>query len=354
LSADALKPESTLGTPKKQATFGVGFLTTDSHLALSFSPDGKTLASASLDGSVRLWDVTTGKERTSFKEQSCQVWALAFSPNGKMLALGGWEKEGDKFIGAVWLRDVASGKLKETFGKQRYGTFSVAYSPDGKTLASGGDDCTVRLWDVESGGETATLLKQPHHSVMCVAFSPDGKTLAASGGSVEPMKGGTFFSVVRLLDVASGKERASLQGHRHWVSSVAFSPDNKTLASGSYDGTVRLWDATSGKQKTVFEARHKQGLILSVAFSPDARFIATGGVDGGGAKAAKGVGTVRLWDVTTGKEKTTFGPHGPFVTSVVFGPAGKTLASGSGDTTVKLWNVPAARESGAAANDAKQ
>jgi uncharacterized protein (TIGR03067 family) len=346
LRAADLKPRTTLGTPNKQATFGVGFDTRDSHLALAFSPDGKTLASGSLDGGVRLWDVATGKENAAFKEQPRQVWSLVFSPDGKTLALSGWERDGAKFIGAVWLRDVASGKLKETFGRQRYGIYSVASSPDGKTLASGGDEGAVRLWDLESGREKGTLSKQPHH-FLSVAFSPDGKMLAAAGGSVEPGKGGKFWSVVQLWDVSSGKEVASLKGHSHWVSSVAFSPDSKTLASGSYDGTVRLWDVAAAKQKSVFKGRHEQSLVLSVAFTPDGKTIAAGGAEGSGIKADKGMGTVRLWDVTTGQQKATLEPHGPFVTAVVFSPDGMTLASGSGDTTVKLWSVPAS-------NDAKE
>jgi WD40 repeat protein len=345
LPADEQKPRATLGTPKAGTTFGAGQAATDSALAVAFSPDGKTLAAGSLKGTVWLWDAASGRQTVSFKQPSCQVRSLAFSPDGKTLALGGGERQGDNIFGCVCLWDLASGKAKDAFEKHRYGVYSVAFSPDGKTLASGGDERVVRLWDAASGREKAVLTAQPAYWILSVAFSPDGNTLAAAGGSAEPGPGGPgeghFFSMVRQWDVASGKETRSFQGHTHWVSSVVFSPDGKTLASGSYDGTIRLWDVASGKPQAIFKGGKGRWVVLSVAFSPDGRTLASGGAD-----LDKGIGTVRSWDVPKAEERVTFPGHGPFVTSVAFSPNGKILASGSGDTTVKLWDVAPDKPSG--------
>jgi WD40 repeat protein len=292
--ADELKTRATLGKPRSGAPFG--YADTDSHLALAFSPDAKTLVAASLDGQVRLWDVRTGEEKVSLNEESRHVWSAVYSPDGRSVALSGWETNGDKRTGKLRLWDLALGEAPEVFESERYGIYSAAFSPDGKTLAFGGDDRTVRLLNVASRAPAAVLQKSPAQWVLGVAFSPDGKTLAAGGGSSEPgAKAGTFFSIVRLWDVISGKEVAAFQGHTHWVSSVAFSPDGKTLASGSYDGTVRLWDVASRTQKAIFHGEHKQSMVLSIAFSHDGKILAIGGAQPSGAASDKSVGAVRLW-----------------------------------------------------------
>ncbi|MEU5427820.1 helix-turn-helix domain-containing protein [Streptomyces olivoreticuli] len=154
-------------------------------------------------------------------------------------------------------------------------------------------------------------------TVASVAYSPDGKTLAT----------GSFDKTVRLWNTAGGELRKTLTGHTGMVNSVAFSPDGRTLATGSSDKTVRIWDATSGELRDTLIGH--ADTVAAVVFSPDGKTLATGGSDK----------SVRLWDMTTGKPRHVLTGHTGAVTSVVFGPDGKTLASASGDRSVRIWDA---------------
>lgn len=277
-------------------------------VSLAFSSDGRTLASGSQDKTVRLWDVVAARERARLFGHENEVSSVAFSPDGRMLASGSWDK-------TVRLWDVARGGERARLAGHESGVLSVAFSPDGRTLASGGIEKTVRQWDVVSGRALPNLVGH-ENPLRSVALSPDGRMLATGGDD----------KTVRLWDVASGRERARLVGHEGSVRSVAFSPDGQRLASGGDDETVRLWYVARERDRpTILE--HK-GRVLSLAFSSDGLTLASGG------------GTMRLWDVASGRERT-----GPLVgRSVAFSPDGRMLASGGEDKTVRLWDVASGRE----------
>ncbi|HEV8484192.1 MAG TPA: WD40 repeat domain-containing protein [Blastocatellia bacterium] len=276
--------------------------------AIAYSPDGKTLATGSLDNTVKLWD--TSSCVATLEGHSGSVSAVAFSPDGKTLATSSSDT-------TVKLWDTASHELVETLTGHKKPVKVVAFSPDGKTLATGSDDQTVKLWDSASRKEFATL---PGHSksVSWLAFSPDGKTLATVSED----------STVKLWDIASRRELATLTGHSGPVWAVAFSPDGRTLATSGDDGAVKLWNTASRKELETLKAH--QSAIYVVAFSPDGTKLATGSLDD--------TSNIKLWDAASRRELATLTQSGS-VLALAFSPNSQTLATVSSDNTVKLWDT---------------
>jgi predicted NACHT family NTPase len=276
--------------------------------AVAFSPDGKLLATGGTDGVVRCWDVASGREILTGKGHNSWVSSVAFSPDGKTLASSSSDR-------TVKLWNCHSGECFQTLQGHSDMVRSVAFSPDGKTLASGSDDRTVKLWDCRSG-ECLQTWQGHSDMVRSVAFSPDGKTLASGSNDL----------TVKLWDCHSGECLQTWQGHSNWVRSVAFSPDGKTLASSSDERTVKLWDCHSGECLQTWQG--DSNWVLSVTFSPDGNTLASGGSDS----------TVKLWDCRSGDCLQTWQGHSNWVRSVAFSPDGQSLASSSNDRTVKLWD----------------
>ena len=341
--------------------------------SVAFSLDGETLASAHRDEVVRLWSVSSRELLRSLKGHTSRVLSVVFSPDGETLASGGWDRtilwdvktgellhslkgipgggqmrigdeefyvthkdrvrsvafspDGETLVSAyynkIWLWDVQIGEQTRIIdiddskeGPRKGGhTLNVVFSPDGETLASGGDDNTVRLLNAETGKQIHTF-KGHEDYVSSVVFSPDGETLAS----------GSHDNTIRLWNTKTGTHFRTLIGHEGDVSGVAFSPDGKTLASGSYDNTGRLWNVKTGELVRILEGH--EGGVRSAAFSPDGKTLARDTDN-----------TIRLWDVISGSHLRTFTGHESYVSSVAFSPDGTTLASGSYDSTIRLWNT---------------
>ncbi len=276
-----------------------------------FSPDGTLLASYSVDSKIIVWDVETRSQRASLTSQG-QVQSLIFSPDGTMLAYGGHGM-------TVRLWDTVTGEERAEL-TEHTGVLNLAFSPDGAMLVSSGLIGTVRLWDVES--ESSGIFRERAGWIMNMAYSPDGATLATYA----------WDGALRLWETTTGNLNAELATHTSPVTSVAFSPDSKTLVSGGEDGGVRLWDVRTNSLRATLWGHVTR--VFSVAFSPDGRLVASGGFDR----------TVRLWDVVSGRQIALFTGHENFVRGVAFSPDGKLVASGSTDETVRLWDVATGEE----------
>jgi WD40 repeat protein len=282
---------------------------------VTFSNDGRLALSAGSDGTVRLWDLTTGKEVKQLSGHQDKVQSVAFSRDGRLALTGALDK-----TARVW--EVAEGRELVCFRGHKDWVRSVAFSTDGKRAltASGGPnniDCTVRLWDVANGQEIRTM-KGHDKPVTCAVFTPDDRQ-AVSGGD---------DGSVRLWDLSDGSELRKYVGHQGHIYGVAVSGDGRVIASVGSDKTIRLWDLKGTK-----EIRHLDGhteLITSVAFSSDSRRLLSGSLDK----------TVRLWDRESGKERARFEGHQGGVKCVALSGDDRFGLSAGIDKVVRLWRLP--------------
>jgi RNA polymerase sigma factor (sigma-70 family) len=318
---DISKGREVLGTPAHAGEV----------LAIAYAPDGRFVATASADHSIRLWETRAGKPMALLRGHERDVTSLAFSPDGRYLTSAAMDR-------SVRLWQIATGLQTHNITlediKLPNGVFQgvrrhVGFTPDGKTFFAVGSDLSFHMWEVTSGKEVNQRVWHLGGAVKplgeaesgfvqaaMVQLSPDAKTAAV-----------LFNKELHFLDVASGQEFAKMD-NKGVLASMAFAADGRTLASGGWDKTVRLWEVASGK---LIRSISVPGFINSTAFSPNGRFVAVGC---GWLNA-----TIRLYEVSSGKEVVVFQGIGSCIGTVQFSPDGRTLASGQRDTTALLWDV---------------
>jgi WD40 repeat protein len=298
---------------------------------VAFSPDGKLLAGAGSGNAVRILDAATGRQLRVLKGHTQFVQAVVFSPDGKRLASGSLDQ-------TVKLWEVDTGRELRSLKGHR--VQALAFCPaDPARLASGSIDGGIQVWDLAKG-QVAFTLSEPYKldvkpdellestwAVLCVAFSPDGARLASGHNKADSGFYGGAPDLLKVWDLQARRLASTFRGHDQDVHSVAFSPDGRSLASGSSDRTVRLWDVATGREIRVYRG-HKAG-VSSVVFSPDGTRL----VSGGGEYAFSG--EVKIWDTTAEPGVVIRRGKHP-LGKAAFSPDGRSVASCfGGDVTVE-------------------
>jgi WD40 repeat protein len=279
----------------------------DAIYGLSFGLDDTTVYSASLDGTIRAWDVTTGETVGAFEGHTHGVCSVATTPEGDRLVSGSID-------GTLRIWDTDTGAELAVLSGHSARVWGVAVSPDGRTAASAGSDKSVRVWDLVTGHEIHHLHGHPGGATT-VSFSPDGTRLASSG----------LDETVLIWRLATGAVERRLEGHTGEVMGLAFSPDGRTVATGSFDRSVRLWDLVSGRSRILGE---HEARVHGIAFDPTGRRLGTSCADG----------TARVWDVRSG-EYVKLAGHLDEANTLTFGRGGSIVATGGDDRTVRLWRA---------------
>jgi WD40 repeat protein/serine/threonine protein kinase len=280
-----------------------------------FSPDGHWLATASEDGSARVWNAATGALALRLRHEG-NVRVVAFSPDGSAILTVSAD-------GTARLWNAATGERRGVIAPGRGALANGSFSPDGSRVAIVSEEGEVSLWDPATAARSAVLLPgtgQRQETRAPIRFSPDGALVAAADG----------IATARVWRVDSGRSLAVMRGHRAAIRNIEFSPDSRRLSTASEDGTGAIWDASSGRR--LLSLPHGRQ-VNDVLFSPDGKLVLTVSTDV----------NALLWDVETGQVRLTLRGHTGAITGGLFGPGGRWIATASEDGTAILWDGASGR-----------
>lgn len=276
---------------------------------LTISPDGKTLASASADKTIKLWNLVTGQEIRTLQGHASFINYLVISPDGQILA----SASADKTI-KIW--NLTTGQIIRTItGHDNYVNY-LAMSPDGQMLVSASADKTIKVWNLTTGKEIRTLKGHPTY-IDYFVISPDWQNIAT----------GSANKNITVWNIPTGKKIHTLTGHTNAVNSLVMMPDGQTLISASGDKNIKIWNLATGKE--IHTLASHSSFVNYVLTSPDGQTLASASADN----------TIKIWNVVTGKEIRTLKGHSNFVNYLVISSDGQTLYSASADKTIKVWNL---------------
>jgi WD40 repeat protein len=285
----------------------------DSVWVAAYSPDRKTLFVGGREKRFEIWDLST-KQILVSRDGHGTTRCAAFSPDGHTLATGGDD-------GKVFLWDAQTGERKTEFLRHPGAVSAVVYTSDGLTLVSACDGGIVKLWNTKTGAEQGTW-REHQRQIYCASISPDDRWLLTGGGDWTSDARGELI----VWELATGRVRAKLDGHRLAVWAVEFTPDGKRFAASCSSGEAKVWDSETLQEVTTL--KHKTW-TRGLDFSPDGKTLAVG----------QGDGSVRLWDTTSWKQNASLDGHESFTFFLQFAPDGNTLATSGNDGTVRFWPV---------------
>jgi WD40 repeat protein len=289
-----------------------------------FRADGRRVATASYDGTAAIWDAVSGACLRQLRGHRWRVGSVAFSPDGKRVATGSWD-----MTARIW--NAETGQLLRTLSGHKAYIGLVAFSADGTKLLTASADNTACLWDPVRG-EMVAALKGHQGGISAASFSPDGKLVLTAAGEAHWGPDGQHLSestdtTARLWSAATGKLLQQLKGHATSVYAAVFSPDGARIATGGADGAVRVWNRAGTGAPLVLT--HDGANIRALAFSPDSRALAVATV---GRLA-------QLWDTASGKVLAQFAGHEDSLECCAFSPDGARVLTGSHDHTARVWRA---------------
>ncbi len=295
------------------SVLGKTFFIFDEHVgiitSLAWSSDGTCIASASSDGIVHIWEVSTGKLLSSYVGHTGKVESVAWSSDGTYIA-------SSDSSGMIHIWQAATSNTLITYPAHTGGVHAIAWMPDGTRLASAGGDKAVHIWQATTDRRLSSF-RNHVSEVECVAWSPNGKYIASGG----------YDATVQVQEVITGKWLAMYRRHTGCVYSLAWSPDSAHIASAGFDGTVQVWEVHTGQ--TVLAYRGHTDIVFAISWSSQWPYIASGGDDQ----------NVQIWHITTGERIFTYDGHTSGIRAIAWSPDGTCIASGGLDKTIRIWQA---------------